>query len=305
MTACRRPAPIVITVLAAALALAGCGPAHVADGPVTRPEALTYCSPGGVALTMNVFPPNPAPARPAPVAMYVHGGGWEHGDAGLVGVPNPVEASLVSRGFFVASINYRLAPKYRWPAQIEDAKCAVRFLRANATALHIDPSRIGVWGGSAGGHLVAMLGLAGPSAGFDTGEHLDQSSAVQAVVDEWGPADLTTSDWNRTAAQLLVPQVFGVALDATSPVLIAASPVTYVRPGAPPFLIIQGADDPLVHPVQSQELLQRLRDAGDSATLLMVAGAGHSLVQSGSAPISPSLAQVDQTLVDFFSGHLA
>jgi acetyl esterase/lipase len=100
----------------------------------------------------------------------------------------------------VASVNYRLAPQYLWPAQIEDVKCAIRYLRASAATYGIDTTRIGAWGGSAGGHLVSMLGTAGPSAGYDVGQYLDQSSAVQTVVDEWGPADLTGPGWGPYAS---------------------------------------------------------------------------------------------------------
>jgi acetyl esterase/lipase len=90
----------------------------------------------------------------------------------------------------VAAIDHRLPPGAPWPAQIEDAKCAVRFLRAHAGELDVDPNRIGVWGSSGGGHLASMLGLTGPEAGFERGQYLDQSSAVQAVVDMFGGTDV-------------------------------------------------------------------------------------------------------------------
>jgi acetyl esterase/lipase len=252
---------------------------------------------------MTVFPPKPATGQAAPVAMFVYGGGWTEGAADPVGQPSPVEAALANRGFFVASINYRLAPKHAWPAQIEDAKCAVRFLRANARKLDIDGSRIGVWGASAGGHLVSLLGLAGRAAGWDVGQYLDQSSAVEAVVDEWGPADLTTTEWSPAVALLIAPKVFGVPFGTASPTLVAASPVTYVHAGAPPFLIIQGVEDQTVHAIQSQEFEHRLVAAGDSARLLMVANAGHGLIHVGVSPVSPPVTQVDQEIVSFFVSH--
>src|SRR5712692_6733292 len=155
-------------------------------GRTDRAGKLTSCTVGRVALTMNVWLPQGG-TTPHPLAVMVHGGGWEHGDAGPSNRLSLVESGLVGKGFVVASVNYRLAPQYVWPAQIEDVKCAIRYLRASAATYGIDPTRIGVWGGSAGGHLVAMLGTAGPSAGYDVGQYLDQSSAVQAVVDEWGP----------------------------------------------------------------------------------------------------------------------
>lgn len=297
---------VAMAALAGIVSLPGCAPAGTAPAasPVTHSTSLKYCTPGGTPLTMTVFPPKAATGRAAPVAMFIHGGGWTAGDADLPGQPTPVEAALVDRGFFVASINYRLAPKYRWPAQIEDAKCAVRFLRANAGTLRIDGSRIGVWGASAGGQLVSLLGLAGPAAGWDVGQYLDQSSAVEAVVDEWGPADLTTREWSPPVAQQVGSQVFGVPFGTASPTLRAASPVTYVHAGAPPFLIIQGAEDQVVHSIQSQEFEHRLAAAGDNAQLLMVANAGHGLVHVGVSPVSPSVAQVDQELVSFLASHL-
>lgn len=272
-------------------------PAPVSSGAGPVLAGVTYCTPGGVPETMNLFL-HTATGQPAPAAIYVHGGGWEKGDAGSPSHPSPIEAGLVSRGFVVAAINYRLAPQDKWPAQIEDVKCAVRYLRAHALTYGIDPTRIGAWGGSAGGHLVSMLGTAGPSAGYDVGQYLDQSSRVQAVVDMWGPADLTAPGWGSYAATV-VTQVFGVAPGQGSSTLAHASPVTFIQPDDPPFLIVQGAEDPVVPASQSQELYQRLRDAGVDATLVMVEHAGHGLQPVGGSP-SPSVASINQSVIDFF-----
>jgi len=250
---------------------------------------------------MNIFLPHGGTA-PHPAAVMVHGGGWEHGDAGPSNRLSPVESGLVSQGFVVASVSYRLAPQYRWPAQIEDVKCAIRYLRASAATYGIDPTRIGAWGGSAGGHLVSMLGTAGPSAGYDVGQYLDQSSAVQAVVDEWGPSDLTAPGWGPTASEVIT-QVFGVTPGQPSSVLRAASPVTYVAANDPPFLIVQGAADSTVPASQSQELAAVLQSAGVPETLVMVQNAGHGLKAAGGAP-TPSLSQVNQMIVSFFAKRL-
>jgi len=269
--------------------------------PATARAAVTYCTVGGVALTMNIFLPQTG-AGPHPAAVMVHGGGWEHGDAGSPNRLSPVESGLVSQGFVVASLNYRLAPQYLWPAQIEDVKCAIRYLRAEAATYAIDTTRIGAWGSSAGGHLVSMLGTVGPSAGYDVGQYLDQSSAVQAVVDEWGPADLTGAGWGPAGTQAIT-QVFGVAPGQASPVLRAASPVSYVAAGDPPFLIIQGAQDSTVPPSQSQEFAAALKSAGVPETLVMVQNAGHGLVPTGGVP-TPSVSQVNHMIVSFFVTHL-
>ena len=250
---------------------------------------------------MNVWLPQGGTA-PHPVAVMVHGGGWKHGDAGPSNRLSPVESGLVGQGFVVASVNYRLAPQYLWPAQIEDLKCAIRYLRANAATYGIDTTRIGAWGGSAGGHLVSMLGTAGPSAGYDVGQYLDQSSAVQAVVDEWGPADLTAPGWGPYASQVIT-QVFGVSPGQPSSVLRAASPVAYVAAKDPPFLIIQGVADTTVPAGQSQEFAGVLQSAGVPETLVMVQNAGHGLKPAGGVP-TPSISQVNQMIVGFFTKQL-
>jgi len=310
----------MVWLLLAAAAISGCGQAAAStaqatsggvptapaptpgrSGPGTTLGAVTYCTVGGVALTMNVWLPQ-GRTPPHPVAVMVHGGGWEHGDAGPSNRLSPVESGLVGQGFVVASVNYRLAPQYVWPAQIEDVKCAIRYLRASAATYGIDTTRIGAWGSSAGGHLVSMLGTAGPSAGYDVGQYLDQSSAVQAVVDEWGPADLTAPGWGPYASQVIT-QVFGVAPGQPSSVLRAASPVAYVAANDPPFLIIQGVADSTVPASQSQEFAAALHSAGVPETLVMVQNAGHGLKPAGGVP-TPSVSQVDQMIVDFFAKQL-
>jgi acetyl esterase/lipase len=275
--------------------------------PAGQVRTVEYCRPAGVPLAMDLYTP-PAAARtgrPAPVVLYVHGGGWTMGGRGLVGVgatlanqdgalfPGLV-AQLTARGFVVASIDYRLAPDTPWPAPIQDTKCAVRFLRAHAADLDIDPARIGAWGSSAGGQLVAMLGLAGPAAGFDVGQYLDQPSTVQVVVDMFGPTDLTDfGDANGFASVIAY-----LGLGDNPGTLHSASPINYVTPAAPPFLILQGSDDKRILPRQSQHLVDQLHAAGVPATLIIVAGTGHTV----STPTEqPGPAQLTTTVADFFT----
>ncbi len=274
--------------------------ASAAPGSVQR--GVVYCTNAGVALTMDIYRPSQVGEAPTPAVLYVHGGGWEHGSSTLGGINASISQMLTQRGILVAAVNYRLAPEYLWPAQIDDVKCAVRYLRANAQQYGIDPAKIGAWGGSAGGHLVSMLGTAGPGAGFDTGQYLQQSSSVQAVVDMFGPADLTAGGWGPGATSV-VQQVFGVAPGQDSSALAHASPVTYIQPSDPPFLIFQGTRDAVVPPSQSQELASRLQAAGVSATLIMVQNGGHGFAPTGGA-ISPTLQEITQTTVDFLSQHL-
>ncbi|MBI3852228.1 MAG: alpha/beta hydrolase [Verrucomicrobia bacterium] len=286
----RRPQPV-----RAAPVLPG-----LSDAAETIDRDVTYGRAGAVELKMDLYFPKKTDGKALPVAMYVHGGGWRAGDkaagAGAMAIPE-----LVKRGYLVASINYRLAPEFKFPAQIEDAKCAVRFLRANADKYHLDPKRIGVWGGSAGGHLVALLGTADASAGFEGNSgHADQSSRVQAVVDMFGPADLTigVGRGNPKIAQ----EVFGATSDKDE-MLKRASPVSYVSRDDPPFLILHGDQDKVVALDQSKRLLERLKEAGVPATLVVVKNAGHGFVPAG-GELSPSHPELIQMIADFFDKNL-
>jgi acetyl esterase/lipase len=209
----------------------------------------------------------------------------------------PLQQQLNARGFVVASIDYRLPPGTPWPAQIEDAKCAVRFLRAHAADLDIDPGRIGVWGSSGGGHLASLLGLTGPEAGFDRGQYLEQSSAVQAVVDMFGPADLNDFDDASRFAQFILQ----LSLGNSTKLRRSASPITYVDAGAPPFLILHGTKDTLVRLRQSRKLAQQLTSAGIPNTLIEVEGAEHGLNTPGQRP-SPD--ELTPRVIDFFATRL-
>lgn len=275
-------------------------PAGAAFDPAklgTIERDVTYCNADGVALKMDIYYPQTA-SGPFPVAVYVHGGGWTGGDkASGEGIDI---TELVARGYLVAAVNYRLAPRYKFPAQIEDVKCAVRFLRAHGAQYGINPEKIGAWGGSAGGHLVSLLGLADESAGWDVGPYTEQSSRVQAVVDMFGPSDLTVL-FNGADPQLL-QQVFG-STDRSSEAIQRASPVSWVTSDDPPFLILHGEKDGLVPLSQSQELYDRLTAAGVPATLLIVKNAGHGFTPVG-GPISPSRAELTQMIAHFFDRHL-
>lgn len=264
----------------------------------TIEQNVTYCTMEGTALKLDVYYPSSA-GKPWPAVVYVHGGGWQQGSktkgAGFLDQP-----ALTAAGFLYVAIDYRLAPESLFPAMIEDVKCAVRYLRANASEYNLDPDHIGAMGGSAGGHLVSLLGLADASAGWDVGEYLDQSSRVQAVVDYFGPSDLTVYQWDTEERKARV--VFG-ADDPNSPLLVAASPVTYITRDAPPFLIFNGDQDTGVPLAQSQTLYDGLRAAGVDATFVIVKNAGHSFVPSGGA-IQPTRAQITQRVVDFFNEKL-
>lgn len=264
----------------------------------TVEKDVTYCTAGGTALKMDIYYPRTSNGT-APMVMYVHGGGFTSGDkadgSGLKDIPE-----LVARGYVVASVNYRLAPAATYPAQIEDLKCAVRYLRANAASYGIDPNRFGAWGGSAGGTLVSLLGLTDASAGYDTGANAGQSSRVQAVVDMFGPSDFT-KEFEGGSAQLL-NAVVGTS-SRTSDAVKRFSPVTYITKDDPPFLILHGEKDKLVPIAQSQELYDALKAAGVEATFTHVKNAGHGFVPDGGA-ISPSRTEISKMIGDFFDSHL-
>jgi len=253
---------------------------------------VTYCTVDGVDLKMDLYYPSNG-TGPFAVTMYVHGGKWSKGDkaegAGAIEIPELQEA-----GFLVVSVNYRLAPEYQFPAMIEDVKCAVRSLRAHADEYNLDPNRIGVWGGSAGGHLAALLGTANESAGFDVGEYLEYSSRVQAVVDMFGPADLTVQFEGGYESASPVFDDFDPAL---------ASPVTYVSADDPPFLLLHGEKDTLVPIEQSEILLAALQSVGVRAQLVRVANANHAFKPDG-GQISPSRQEITQLVVAFFDETL-
>lgn len=262
---------------------------------------VTYCHAGGVALKLDLYQAggSGSSARSAPLAVFIHGGGWTAGDKADGGGGALEIAELGARGYVVAVPNYRLAPEARFPAQIEDVKCAVRFLRANAAAYGIDPARVVAWGESAGGHLAALLGLAGPSAGFDHGEWEGQPSAVQAVATLYPATDLS-----YIASYLPISQgVFGAAPDQPGPALSRASPVSYVTSSAPPFLLLHGERDTQVPTEQSRELYAKLTAAGVTARLVLVKNADHFFEPAG-GPIAPSRAEITRLIAGFFDDAL-
>jgi acetyl esterase/lipase len=253
---------------------------------------VSYCTPNGQPQKMDVY--FPQAGGPWHVLAYVHGGAWMRGDkseaAGLA-------AGMTARGYLVVSINYRLYPMAKFPDMIEDVKCAIRFLRANAGEYNLDPNRIAAIGASAGGHLVALLGTSDKSAGWDVGEYLDQSSRVQAVVAMAPPTDLTRKFPN--ADMELLRQM------GTGQNFVADSPITYVTPDDPPFLLIHGDKDGVVPYEQSRLMYDRLIQAGVPAQLVTVKNGDHTLTAPvGTATATPTLDEINQIIVDFLAKYL-
>lgn len=272
---------------------------------VTPTDAdVEYCN----GQAMDIYEPAGSARKPAPAVVYVHGGGWHTGDK-RQDVVNPETGkpllsgwitALQAKGFVVAAINYRLAPQDPFPAPIEDVKCSVRFLRANARRYGIDANRIGALGGSSGGQLVSLLGTAGRDAGWDGGAYANESSAVQAVVDLFGPADIPRFAQEHPNAQRGLQVIFGPA-DRFS----TYSPIEYVGHGDPPTLIVQGTKDTLNPQAQSEDFYRKLRSAGVPTQLVLVKNAGHLLLPSPpGSKLSPSPSKIQDDIVNWFVKYL-
>jgi acetyl esterase/lipase len=243
------------------------------EGAIASKESATA---GKTPLRLDLYVPESAP-RPMPVVVWIHGGGWQ------LGTKDRCPAlPLTARGYAAASIDYRLTDVAPWPAQIYDCKAAIRWLRAHAKEYGLDPDRIGVWGASAGGHLVAMLGTSAGAKELEGDEgNLNCSSRVQAVCDWFGPSDFVALGDLLKAAGLgdnakgPITKLLGGPLTENMDKARQASPVTWISKDDAPFLIMHGDQDRLVPPSQSEILYKRLKEAGVDATLYIVKGAGH------------------------------
>lgn len=270
--------------------------------PATPPGArvlrdLEYVPGGHERQKLDLYLPEKG-GDPLPLIVWIHGGAWRAGSK-----DNCPAARFVSRGYAVASVNYRLSQHATFPAQIQDCKAAIRWLRAHAQDYHLDPHRFGAWGSSAGGHLVALLATTGGIAEFDQGPHTNVSSRVQAVVDFFGPTDLLlmaaqsgpNSRMNHDAPDSPESLLIGGAVQEHKEKARRASPINYVTPDDAPILLVHGDADPLVPHQQSILLHDALKKAGVEASLHLVKGGGHG---NGFGP------EVQQRVRDFFDQHL-
>jgi acetyl esterase/lipase len=253
---------------------------------------LQYVEGGHERHRLDIYRPEKAEGR-LPLIVWIHGGAWMTGSKeSCPAVP------LVTKGYAVASVNYRLSQHAVFPAQIADCKAAIRWLRAHAAKYQIDPDHIGVWGASAGGHLVAMLGTTGGAKELEgTGGNLDQSSRVQCVVDWFGPSDLLTMAGSHDNPGSPESRLIGGPGKENKEKARQASPVTYVSKDSAPFLIMHGDQDTTVPPGQSEELAEALKRAGVEVTLQIIKDNGHGGPGFGS-PESRKLIE------DFFAKHL-
>lgn len=240
---------------------------------------IAYVENGHERQKLDVYLPKQPADKPWPLVIWVHGGAWRQGDR----YPCPA-LFLTQHGYAVASLGYRLSDTAQFPAQIHDCKAAIRYLRRHAEELHVDPQRVGVWGASAGGHLVALLGTSGNAPELE-GElgNTDVPSSVSAVCDYYGPTDLLQmarqagpdSRIDHDAADSPESKLLGGPLQEQTAAARQANPLTYVDAQDPPFLIVHGDKDPLVPLLQSRLLVDALNKAHVENELIVVAGGGH------------------------------
>jgi acetyl esterase/lipase len=198
------------------------------------------------------------------------------------------ELSYLNQGYAMASVNYRLSGEAVFPAQIEDCKAAVRWLRAHAAMYRLDPDHFATWGASAGGNLAAMLGATENIRDFDVGENLAVSSRVQAVADFFGPADLTRLRLASMEAGSVMSKYIGGTIKDNLNKARRASPISYVTKDCPPFLIVHGDQDPIVPYTQSVLMTAALQKAGVPVTFYTVKGAKHGGFRDPQVPVLTS-----------------
>lgn len=276
----RRGCALVVAVLS----LASCSTPPAPAFAVEIQRDVPFAVRGARRLRLDVYRPREAGACPA--VIWIHGGGWraaERPDAAHL-------AQLAARGFVGVAVDHRPSTEAPYPAPLEDVRAAVRFLRARAPELGIDPDRIGVWGLSSGGHLALLTALAGDA---------DPSVRVQAACAWFAPTDLTSGELEfvRDDVDLLV----GKGHD--SMFAKAASPLFLVSPDDPPVLLFHGADDYHVPPSQSHALAKAMRSAGAEAELVLVRNARHGFEPFQGEP-DPSKNEILDRSMDFFEKHL-
>lgn len=266
---------------------------------------VAYVPNGDEAQRLDLYLPEKPTDSPLPLIVHIHGGGWKGGSKYPCSL-----VSMVARGYAVASIEYRFSQKAVFPAQIQDCQAAIRWLRANAKEYNIDPDYVGVVGGSAGGHLSALVGTAGGKNVFPAiGGNEDQSDRVQCVCDIFGPTNFATvmqqaaDDRNiRNIFQFNTPSdpyssLIGVGLNEDREKTDAVSPVRYVSAESPPTLILHGTHDSLVPYAQSEEFAEALKAKGVDVWLQKLPGSGHG----GPAFGKPAVVNLMQ---NFFDKHL-
>ena len=278
---------LLCLLLTSANALAAEPPAEVS---FTRD--ITYATVDGEDLKLNLSRPKNAAGK-LPCIIVIHGGAWRGGNRTQ---HDDLTWNFAKAGYVSATLSYRLVPKHTFPAQVQDVKAAVRFLRAHADEYNIDVDRLGAVGFSAGAHLSLMLGTMDKSDGLDdVGSHQDQSSKVQCVVQYFGPADFNLP--LPDASRPLVVDFLGGTKEQKPDAYNRASPVTYVSSGDAPILTYQGTKDPLVPHDQAVALVEAMTKAGVPGRVELLIGASHGWP-------NPELNRTIHGTFAFFEQHL-
>jgi acetyl esterase/lipase len=240
---------------------------------------VEYGKAGEMPLLLDVIKPRAAADGKRPVIVWIHGGGWQNGnkDSGLGRL-----GAWVAQGDYVGvSVGYRLSGVATWPAQVHDCKAAIRWVRANADKLGIDPQKIGLWGSSAGGHLVALLGTSSDVKELDgSNGSPGVSSRVACVVDYCGPSDFllfSKSGFSATNPSGPVSKLLGGPVNEKQDAARAASPATYVTKDDPPFLVVHGTADRTVPFAQGEKFYEKLKAVGVDATFVKIDGGSHGI----------------------------
>ncbi|MDI1313602.1 alpha/beta hydrolase [Prosthecobacter sp.] len=260
---------------------------------VTFTRDIEFANPDNQHLQVNLAQPKDG-TGPFPAVVCIHGGGFR---AGKREGYDKLLLTLAQHGYVAIAVTYRLAPAYQFPAAVHDCKAAVRWLRANATQYHVDPARIGAMGGSAGGHLAQFLGVTAGVPQFEGEGNLDQNSAVNCVVNFFGPSDFTKSYDKSVDAKDVLPLFFGGDLSTKRREHIIGSPLYWVTPNAAPTLCLHGTADEYVAYEQASWLVDKLKAATVEAELVGFEGAGHGL--KGVPP-----EKTEQLMLAFFDRHL-
>lgn len=269
-------------------------PAPTVPDDVVWQEGIEYSNPGDEHLQLNMARPKSGDG-PFPAVLCIHGGGFRAGNRESY---DQLCIKLAQRGYVAATMTYRLAPKHKFPAAVHDSKAAVRWLRANAATYKIDPEKIGVTGGSAGGHLAQFLGVTAHVPEFEgTGGNADQSSSVTCVVNVYGPSDFTKSYGKSVDAHEVLPLWLGGNLETAWSQHIKASPLYWVTPDSSPTLCIHGTEDKYVAYEQAVWIVDKLKAAGVEVELLTLKGAGHGFKGADAEA-------AEKALFDFFDRKL-
>lgn len=278
------PPTLLAILVSAGLPIAAPPRAGAPAADLTIRNDITYATVNGVKLQLDYAAPKAG--GPHPCVVLLHGGAWKMGSRKDLSRRPPADFDfgndgkslteiLAARGFAAVSVSYRLAPKDPFPAQIQDVKTAVRYLRANAKDLNIDPDRIGAFGFSAGGHLASLLGTSAGVKEFEGDLYPEQSSKVQCVVNFFGPADLCLYCETPGIETAFFKAFLGGTSKTKPEVFAKASPVSHVSKDSPPFLHVHGTADLIVPVIHTEAFHEKLLKAGAKSEYVPMKGHGH------------------------------